>query len=93
MTRALLLGFLVLTPLALATVLWFHPAGATGEDDIYASVRADVNAWLFVRTGFLLAAPLLALGAYLLLRGLTSTAATVSRVASSSSCASTPRTR
>jgi hypothetical protein len=81
MTRALLLGFLVLTPLALAAVLWFHPAGATGGDNIYASVREDVDAWLFVHTGFLLATPLLPLGAYLLLRGLTSTAATVSRVA------------
>jgi hypothetical protein len=81
MTRALLLGFLVLTPLALATVLWFHPVGSTDGDNIYASVREDVDAWLFVHTGFLLATPLLALGAYLLLRGLASTAATVSRVA------------
>jgi hypothetical protein len=80
-TRAFLLGFLVLTPLALATVLWFHPAGSTGGDNIYAGVREDVDDWLFVHTGFLLATPLLALGAYLLLRGLTSTAATVSRVA------------
>jgi hypothetical protein len=81
MTRALLQGFLVLTPLALAAVLWFHPAGSTGGDDIYAGVREDVDDWLFVHTGFLLATPLLALGAYLLLRGLTSTAATASRVA------------
>ncbi len=81
MTRALLLGFLVLTPLALAVVLWFHPAGATGTDNIYAGVREDVDDWLFVHTGFLLATPLLALAAYLLLRGLTGTAATVSRVA------------
>jgi hypothetical protein len=70
----------VLTPLALAAVLWFHPAGSTSGDDIYAGVREDVDDWLFVHTGFLLATPLLALGAYLLLRGLTSTAATASRV-------------
>ena len=81
MTRALLLLFLVVTPLALAVVLWFHPAGATGTENIFAGVREDVDAWLFVHTAFLLATPLLALAAYLLLRGLTNTAATVSRVA------------
>jgi hypothetical protein len=81
MTRVLLLGFLVLTPLALAIVLSFHPAGATGTDDIYAGVSEDVDDWLFVHTGFLLATPLLAIGAFLLLRGLTGIAATVSRVA------------
>jgi hypothetical protein len=81
MTRALLLGFLVLTPLTLAAVLSLHPAGSTGDESIYAGVREDVDDWLFVHTGFLLATPLLALAAYLLLRGLTGTAATVSRVA------------
>jgi len=81
MTRALLLGFLVLTPLVLAAVLWSHPAGATGTGSIYAGVSEDVDDWLFVHTGFLLATPLLALAAYLLLRGLTGTAAKVSRVA------------
>ena len=81
MIRVARLLFLVVTPLALAVVLWFHPAGATGTDNIYAGVSEDVDDWLFVHTGFLLATPLLALAAFLLLRGLTSTAATVSRVA------------
>ena len=81
MTRALLLGFLVLTPLTLAAVLSFHPAGRTGDESIFAGVRSDVDDWVFVHTGFLLVTPLLALAAYLLLRGVTGTAATVSRVA------------
>jgi hypothetical protein len=80
-TRALLLGFLVLTPLTLAAVLSFHPAGAIGDESVYAGVRDDVDDWLFVHTGFLLATPLLALAAYLLLRGLRGTAATASRIA------------
>jgi hypothetical protein len=81
MIRALLLGFLVLTPLTLAAVLSVHPAGSTGDESVYAGVRDDVDEWLFVHTGFLLVTPLLALAAYLLLRGLTGTAASVSRVA------------
>ncbi len=70
--------FLVATPLALAIVLWFHPPGG---DDIYESLRDDVDAWLFVHFTFLLFTPLLAIATYLLLNGLESRAATVSRVA------------
>jgi hypothetical protein len=70
--------FLVATPLALAAVLWFHPPGG---EDIYADVRHDVGAWLFVHTTFLLFIPLMAFAAFLLLRGLEGRAATVSRVA------------
>jgi hypothetical protein len=70
--------FLVATPLALAIVLWFHPPGG---DDIYESLRNDVDAWLFVHFTFLLFTPLLAIATYLLLSGLESRAATVSRVA------------
>ncbi len=69
---------LVATPLALAIVLWFHPPGG---DDIYESLRDDVDAWLFVHFTFLLFTPLLAIATYLLLNGLESRAATVSRVA------------
>jgi hypothetical protein len=76
-TRVLRLLFVVVTPLALAVVLWFHPGGG---EDVYADVRDDVDAWLFVHTVFLLFIPLLALASYVLLRGLTGTAATVSRV-------------
>ena len=70
--------FLVATPLALAVVLWWHPPGGA---DIYADVRADVDAWLFVHTAFLFFTPLLGIAAYLLLRGLEGRAAAVSRVA------------
>jgi hypothetical protein len=70
--------FLVATPLALAVVLWWHPAGG---EDVYAGVRDDVGAWLFVHTALLLFTPLLGLAAFLLLSGLNGLAATVSRVA------------
>ena len=71
--------FLVATPLVLAGVLWFHPPG--DAENIYEGVRDDVGAWLFVHTVFLLFVPLLAIAVYLLLRGVDSRAATVSRVA------------
>lgn len=70
--------FLVATPLTLAIVLWFHPPGG---DNIYQGLRNDVDAWLFVHVAFLLFTPLLAIATYLLLSGLESRAATVSRVA------------
>ena len=79
MTVLLRRVFLVATPLALAAVLWFHPPG--GEPDaVYEGVRHDVGGWLFVHTVFLLFTPLMALAVFLLLRGLQSRAATVSRV-------------
>lgn len=70
--------FLVVTPLTLAVVLWFHPPG--GDDGVYEGVRDDVGAWVFVHTVFLFFIPLMALGAYLLLSGVQSRAATVSRL-------------
>ena len=78
MTTVLRRVFLVATPLALAVALWWHPPGGT---NIYADVRDDVDAWLFVHTTFLLFTPLLGIATYLLLRGLESRAAAVSRVA------------
>jgi hypothetical protein len=69
--------FVVATPLALAIVLWFHPPGG---DDIYEGLREDVGAWLFVHTVFLFFIPLMAIATYLLLSGLESRAATVSRI-------------
>jgi hypothetical protein len=72
--------FLVATPLAFAAVLWFHPPG--GEADaVYEGVRHDVDAWLFVHTVFLFFIPLMAFAVFLLLRGLQSRPATVSRIA------------
>lgn len=70
--------FLVVTPLTLAVVLWFHPPG--GDDGVYEGVRDDVGAWVFVHTVFLFFIPLMALAAYLLLSGVQSRAATVSRL-------------
>ena len=72
--RALLIG----CPLALAVVLWWHPAGG---ENVYEGVRDDVDAWLFVHTAFLLATPVLGIAAFVLLHGLSSRAATVSRIA------------
>jgi hypothetical protein len=58
--------------------LWWHPAGG---EDVYEGVRDDVSAWLFVHTALLLFTPLLGLAAFVLLSGLKSLAATVSRIA------------
>ena len=77
MTIVLRRLFLVGTPLALAAVLWWHPAGG----DPYTDVRGDVGTWLLVHTMFMLFIPLLGIAAYLLLRNLDSRAATVSRIA------------
>ena len=70
--------FLVVTPLTLAVVLWFHPPG--GDDGVYEGVHHDAGAWVFVHTVFLFFIPLMALAAYLLLSGVQSGAATVSRL-------------
>jgi hypothetical protein len=70
--------FLVATPLPLAAVLWLHPAGG---ENVYEGVRADAGRWVFVHTAFLFFTPLLAIATYLLLRGIESRAANVSRVA------------
>ncbi len=78
MITALRRVFLVATPLTLAVVLWFHPPGG---EDVYEGVRDDVNEWLFVHTVFLFFIPLMAAATYLLLSGLQSVAATVSRIA------------
>ena len=72
------LPFLVATPLALAAVLWWHPAGGS---NVYEGVRDDVNGWLFVHAGMLVLLPLLGLACFVLLRGLEGRAATVSRIA------------
>ena len=72
--RVLLIG----GPLALAVVLWWHPAGG---ENVYEGVRNDVDAWLTVHTVFLLVTPLLGIAAFVLLHGISSRAATVSRIA------------
>ena len=72
------LVFLVAIPLALAVVLWWHPAGG---ENVYEGVRGDVDGWLFVHAGMLFLLPLLGIAVFVLLRGLESRAAMVSRVA------------
>jgi hypothetical protein len=71
-------ALLIAGPLVLAVVLWWHPAGG---ENVYEGVRDDVDAWLFVHTAFLLVTPLLGIAAFVLLQGLSSRAATVSRIA------------
>ena len=78
MTTAIRRALLVAAPLLLAVVLLWHPAGG---ENVYAGVRDDVDAWLMVHTVFLLATPLLGIAAFVMLQGLSSRAATVSRIA------------
>jgi hypothetical protein len=78
MTLVLRRLFLVATPLTLAVALWFHPPGGS---NVYEGVREDVGAWVAVHAALLLFLPLLAIATYMLLSGLQSRAATVSRVA------------
>ena len=70
--------YLVAVPLALAVVLWWHPAGGS---NVYRDVSGDVDAWLAVHAGMLILLPLLGLAVFILLRGLAGRAAQVSRVA------------
>lgn len=70
--------FLVATPLALAVVLWWHPAGGS---NVYEGVRDDAGAWLFVHAGMLVLLPLLAIAAFVVLRDLGGRAALLSRIA------------
>jgi hypothetical protein len=71
------LAFLVATPPVLAVVLWFHPK-AHG-DTLYEALRNDVTAMLVVHVTMLFFIPLMALAAFVLLNGLQTRAATVSR--------------
>lgn len=71
--------FLLVTPLVLAGVLWFHPGG--DGDTLYEMLRNDVTSTLVVHITMLFFIPLMALAAFVLLRGLESRAATVSRYA------------
>jgi hypothetical protein len=71
--------FLLVTPLVLAVVLWFHPGG--DGDTLYEMLRHDVTSTLVVHITMLFFIPLMALAAFVLLHGLQSRAATVSRYA------------
>jgi hypothetical protein len=63
--------------LALAVVLWWHPAGG---EDIFQDVSPDAGAWLYVHLATLLMFPVIGLAGFALLKGVESVAATISRV-------------
>lgn len=65
-------------PLLWAILAPFHPEG---EGDAYASLHDQVGRWLFVHVAQVVLAPFLAIAVWLLLRGIASVAATISRVA------------
>jgi hypothetical protein len=72
------LAFLIGVPAAWGVLLLFHPTGET--DGFYEVIEGNVTAWLTVHIGMGIFVPLFAGVIYLLLRGLDSTAATVSRI-------------
>jgi hypothetical protein len=57
----------------------FHPTGG-GETITYADLRDDVTAWLVVHVGTMFFIPLMSMAVYLLVRGIDSTAAKISRI-------------
>jgi hypothetical protein len=70
---------LVGIPLAWAVLLLFHPGGE--GDAIYQDIHDKVTTWMVVHVGMMIFIPLMAVVVFVLLRGLESTAAQVSRVA------------
>jgi hypothetical protein len=65
-------------PLLWAILTLVHPSG---EGEISAALQDEVGRWLFVHVAQVVLAPFLALAVWLLLRGIESLAATISRVA------------
>jgi hypothetical protein len=72
------LAFLIGVPVAWGILLLFHPLGEPGE--FYPTIDGHVTAWLAVHIGMGIFVPLFAGVVYLLLRGVNSTAATISRI-------------
>ena len=72
------LAFMIGVPAAWGILLLFHPTGDT--DGFYEVIEVNVTAWLTVHIGMGIFVPLFAGVVYLLLRGLHSTAAKVSRI-------------
>jgi hypothetical protein len=72
------LAFLIGVPVAWGILLLFHPLGEPGE--FYPTIDGHVTAWLTVHIGMGIFVPLFAGVVYLLLRGVNSTAATISRI-------------
>ena len=72
-------AFVIGVPIAWAVLLLFHPGGE--GDQIYADLDGDGTRMLIVHVGMMAFIPLFAVAVYLLLRGIESTAARVSRIA------------
>ena len=72
------LAMIIGVPAAWGILLLFHPTGDT--EDFYPVIDGNVTAWLTVHLGMGIFVPLFAAVVYLLLRGVESTAATVSRI-------------
>lgn len=72
------LAVIIGVPAAWAILLLFHPTG--DADAFYPVIEDNVTAWLTVHIGMGIFVPLFALTVFLLLRGVESTAATVSRI-------------
>lgn len=71
------LAFIVGVPAAWGILLLFHPLG---DGDFSEIIDGNVTAWITVHLGMGIFVPLFAGVVYLLLRGVNSTAATVSRI-------------
>jgi hypothetical protein len=71
------LAFIIGIPAAWAILLLFHPLGG---GSFYETIDGNVTAWIAVHLGMGVFVPLFAGVVYLLLRGLSGTAATVSRI-------------
>jgi hypothetical protein len=71
------LAFMIGVPVAWAILLLFHPLG---DDSFYDTIDGNVAPWVTVHLGMGVFVPLFAAVVYLLLRGVQSTAATISRI-------------
>jgi hypothetical protein len=71
------LAFMIGVPAAWAILLLFHPLG---DGDFNEIIDGNVTAWITVHLGMGIFVPLFAGVVYLLLRGVRSTAATISRI-------------
>jgi hypothetical protein len=72
-------AFVLGVPVAWAVLLLFHPSGE--GTDIYADLKDNVTEMLVVHVGMVIFIPLMAVAIFLLLRGIESRAAQVSRIA------------
>jgi hypothetical protein len=70
--------FLIGVPLAWGILLLFHP---TGAGQLYPELQDKVTRWEIVHVGTMIFIPLMAVAVYVLLRGIESTAAWISRIA------------